>query len=320
MNRNRLLQVAKWVWTVLVFCGAAYYFAKHYSTLIGYLRSFSILSLVLSITFLVVGKYLLTFLSLWSIEGQDWHPTFSEMFKINSVTQLGKYLPGGIWHFVGRFGLYRAKGMTTTQSGRVMLVENFWLVLSAFCFGSLVGFFGLRKVLQNWLHFPSTFIFRGISFLFFILIWLLGMFLIQRYLKLNHTAIGWSFVRTIAVQASSWLFMGLGFWVILPFRWNWEFLGVSVGGFALSWVVGYLAVFAPSGLGVREVVLTVLLATFISSEEAAVYAVVARIIWIITEIGLGIFSELLFGNGRIKLTSINRPSAGSPKDENSKKE
>jgi hypothetical protein len=255
VNRNRLLVVAKWVWLVLVLGGVAYYFAKHYSSFIVNLRGLSFLSLVFSITFLVIGKILLTFLSLWSIEGQEWHPSFAEMFKINAVTQLGKYIPGGIWHFVGRFGYYRAKGMTTTQSGRAMLVENLWLVLSAFCFGSLVGFFGLRRVFQNWLNFPSSFIIRGILFLFFILVWFLGMFLIQRYLQPNLMATRWSFLRTFIVQASSWMFIGLSFWIILPIRWSWELLGASVGGFALSWVVGYVAVFAPGGLGVREVLL-----------------------------------------------------------------
>jgi uncharacterized membrane protein YbhN (UPF0104 family) len=320
VNRQRLLQIAKWTWLVLVFGGVIYYFAKHYTSVIAHLQNFSLISLVLSIVFLVVGKYLLTYLSLWSIEGQDWRPAFSQMFYINAVTQLAKYLPGGIWHFVGRFGLYRSKGMTTTQSGRTMLVENLWLVLSAFCFGCLVSFFGQSSVILNWLHLPSTPLIRGSLFLLFILVWFLGLFLIEHFVKLKCQAGAGNLVRLVLLQAAAWLFMGLGFWVILPNGWNWELIGASVGGFALSWVVGYLTIFAPSGLGVREVVLTALLAVYITPEGAAVYATVARLIWIITEIGLGVFSELVFGSGNLCSLLKNRPPAASEQKENQTEE
>jgi hypothetical protein len=311
VNRQRLLQIAKWIWLVLVFGGVIYYFAKHYTSIIAHLRDFSLLSLVLSLVFLVAGKYLLTYLSLWSIEGQDWQPTFTQMFYINAVTQLAKYLPGGIWHFVGRFGLYRTKGMTTTQSGRTMLVENLWLVLSAFCFGGLVSFLGQSSAILKWLHLSSTPVIRGGLFLLLILIWFLGLFLIEHFVKLKRQADVGNLVRSVLLQAASWLFMGLGFWVILPNRWNWELIGTSVGGFALSWVVGYLTIFAPSGLGVREVVLTALLAAYITPEGAVVYATVARLIWIITEIGLGVFSELVFGSGNLSSLLKNRSPAAS---------
>ncbi len=317
MNRQRLLQIAKWTWLVLVFGGVIYYFSKHYTSIIGYLRNFSLIALVLSIVFLVVGKYLLTYLSLWSIEGQDWHPTFTQMFYINAVTQLAKYLPGGIWHFVGRFGLYRAKGMTTTQSGRTMVVENSWLVLSAVCFGGLVSFLGQSNTILSWLHLPSTPAIRAGLFLLFMLIWLLGLFLIERFVKLKRRANVRNLARLFLVQAASWLFMGLGFWVILPQGWNWGLIGASIGGFALSWAVGYLTVFAPSGLGVREVALTALLAAYITPEGAAVYATVARLIWIITEIGLGVFSELVFGSGKLGALFKSRPPVSSEGNENS---
>jgi uncharacterized membrane protein YbhN (UPF0104 family) len=320
VNRQRLLQIAKWTWLVLVFGGVIYYFTKHYTSIMGYLRNFSLIDLVLSIVFLVAGKYLLTYLSLWSIEGQDWHPKFTQMFYINAVTQLAKYLPGGIWHFVGRFGLYRTKGMTTTQAGRTMVVENGWLVLSAICFGGLVSFLGQSNTILNWLHLPSTPPIRVGLFLLFMLIWFLGLFLIERFVKLKRQADIGNLARLFLVQAVSWLFMGLGFWVILPHGWNWELIGASIGGFALSWVVGYLTIFAPSGLGVREVVLTALLAAYVTSEGAAVYAAVARLIWIITEIGLGVFSELVFGSGNLSSLVKSRPSTTSEQKEDQTEE
>lgn len=299
MTKQRWLQIVKWVWLVLVFGGAVYYFSKHFTPILGSLRNLSLFSLVLSILFVVVGKYFLTYLSLWSIEGQDWKPTFSQMFYINAVTQLAKYLPGGIWHFVGRFGLYRNKGMTTLQSGRTMLVENLWLVLSAFCFGVMVGFTGRDLPFLDRLPIVNSSALRSGVFLLCLLLWIVGLLLIGRFVSLKRRESPGRLVGLLLVQAVTWLCLGLGFWVLLPDRWNRELIGVGVGSFALSWVAGYLTVFAPSGLGVREAVMTALLSAYMPSVEAAVYATVARLIWIVTEIGLGIFSEIVFGSGKL---------------------
>ncbi len=299
MNKKRWLQIVKWLWLVLVFGGAAYYFSKHYTPLLGLLRNLSPLSLVLSILFLVVGKYYLTYLSLWSIEGQDWKPTFAQMFYINAVTQLAKYLPGGIWHFVGRFGLYRNKGMTNVQSGRTMLVENLWLVLSAFCFGVIAIFAGGNSLIRSWLpSIPTPLLKFGVPLLC-LLLWILGLHLIERLVSLNHQNSPVKRARLLIVQAIIWVFIGLSFWVLLPDRWNGELFSVSMGSFALSWVAGYLTVFAPSGLGVREAAIAALLSAYLPSFEAAVYATVARLVWIVTEVGLGFFSEFFFGSNKL---------------------
>ena len=46
--------------------------------------------------------------------------------------------------------------------------------------------------------------------------------------------------------------------------------------FAGAYVLGYIAVLAPAGLGIREVSLAVLLSPIMSAEEALVLALLAR--------------------------------------------
>ena len=51
---------------------------------------------------------------------------------------------------------------------------------------------------------------------------------------------------------------------------------IALGGYALSWVAGYLAVFAPAGGGVREIVFTALLGTNSAHQAALTVALVSR--------------------------------------------
>ncbi len=62
------------------------------------------------------------------------------------------------------------------------------------------------------------------------------------------------------------------FGALPPVSWS-----AAVGGFAGAYFLGYAAVFAPAGVGVREGALAVLLAPWTGPAEAAVLAVIARL-------------------------------------------
>ncbi|MDM7972636.1 MAG: UPF0104 family protein, partial [candidate division Zixibacteria bacterium] len=60
-----------------------------------------------------------------------------------------------------------------------------------------------------------------------------------------------------------------------------------LGGYALSWVAGYVVIFAPGGIGVREFVLVALFASLLPTGQIAIYSVVHRLIYTFVEVGLG---------------------------------
>ena len=67
---------------------------------------------------------------------------------------------------------------------------------------------------------------------------------------------------------------------------------VAGGAFASAYVLGYVALFAPAGIGVREGVLAILLAPAVGAPQAAILAILARF-WITAAellplVGLGI--------------------------------
>ncbi len=72
-----------------------------------------------------------------------------------------------------------------------------------------------------------------------------------------------------------------------------------VGAFVVAWLVGFVSLITPGGLGVREGVLVALLHPLVDTADAAAMAVVARAWWTVVELGIaGIFVALGPGSSR----------------------
>ena len=63
--------------------------------------------------------------------------------------------------------------------------------------------------------------------------------------------------------------------------------------FALSWVIGFLTPWAPSGLGIREGLLYWLLQSFVTAPLAMVAAVATRLITILEDVFWAVLSLLI---------------------------
>jgi glycosyltransferase 2 family protein len=304
LNIKKALAASKWLWMTIVILGVAVYFSRNFYQYLGYIKNISIMQILLSAGLLIVGKLILTELSRQSVNSLNWKPTYSKMFHLYSITQLSKYLPGGIWHFVGRFGIYRVNGLDNREASQSMVVENIWLVSSAFLFGSIVYLINLDTLPM--IGMASNPQLNGLLILICFLVWITTNLLINHFLikqKFKFSDI----ILKIFIQSAVWLFIGLSFFILFPSQiMSVKTASVSIGGFSIGWALGYITIFAPSGIGVREAFITAALAAYMKPQEAAFYAAVSRVVWIITEIGLGIFSELVFGSG--KIANVFRPN------------
>lgn len=95
MSKN-LVNLLKWIWLAVVLAGAGWYFYSHFQEISGYLATLSIPRILLSAGLLLIGKALLSDITRLSLNKVDWVIPYKEAFSITSITQLGKYLPGGI--------------------------------------------------------------------------------------------------------------------------------------------------------------------------------------------------------------------------------
>jgi len=84
-------------------------------------------------------------------------------------------------------------------------------------------------------------------------------------------------------QLLAWLFFGLGSFIVIqtvhPLTNNLLMFSIPVA----AWIIGYLSLITPMGLGVREVVFITLLMPYMNIADATVITVFSRINMVIVE-------------------------------------
>ncbi|GAA5343130.1 MAG: lysylphosphatidylglycerol synthase transmembrane domain-containing protein [Anaerolineaceae bacterium] len=305
MDKKKIFSIFKWLWLVLVLAAAGYYFYRNWEQVINLISQISAWRIVLSLVLLIIGKMFLVLLVQYSVNSEDWHPKYIETLGIYGLSSLGKYIPGGIWQFVGRFGVYKVNGLSSKASTRAMILENIWLLGSAVAIGVIGVFLTRFDLIAGLLNLPNN---QWLAILFTILalgLWIVVLKIVHKTMR-RHTAENIPSIFVVAgVGLLLWTFIGGSFFVMFhdfPF----SAAPLFIGGYAVSWAVGYIAVFAPGGLGVREAALAFVFSNIASVEMIAVYAAMNRIIWVI--------AEVLFG--LVGMVQKQGMQANQPEDEN----
>ncbi|HEC35142.1 MAG TPA: flippase-like domain-containing protein [Anaerolineae bacterium] len=207
---------------------------------------------------------------------------WSQGIRLWTVAQTAKYVPGSIWNWVARIYLSGREGMSLRITTLSILLENVFLVLACLL---IVGVLGIPVdwfARLRWLILLPTLLI-GLLFIFWphLLTRIAG-----RLRRENHKppfSIG---SKEVLMTATLYLLnMLLGGLVWFPFvrifyRVPPSALPGLVGSVLFAFVVGYLAVFVPQGWGVREGLLSVLLAHYMPEPVAVVVAILSRV-WII---------------------------------------
>ena len=206
--------------------------------------------------------------------------------RIFLVGQLGKYLPGSVWAVVLQMELARRENV---PRGRAFTTSLAFIGLSLST-GLTVGLLGLPVLVSA--HHPDLW------WLLAALPVLLGASpppvltrLVNIVLRLSRKGplprpLSWSGVLSACSWlAGSWIFFGLHLWLLANALGAPGVGGLArcIGGFALAMAAGVLFIVAPSGTGVREIVIVAALAPVMSSAEALGIAVVSRALFIVAD-------------------------------------
>jgi hypothetical protein len=203
-------------------------------------------------------------------------------------TNLLKYLPGGVWHLVGRMGLLRQRGCSGRQALGAVLLEPLLMAIAALCLVPLGGFqaglglltpFSLLLLRPGWLN-P----------------------LLERLLRQKQSLVSpgeepaGANGSQLRLQGPPWQ----------PLLWEFPFLGLRFAGFAscvlcfsepvgpgwgvwlaafaLAWTAGLVVPGAPGGLGVFELVLLTRLRGQVPEPELLAVLVSYRLISVLAEL------------------------------------
>jgi hypothetical protein len=276
----------KWLWWGLVILFIGLFLYDNFAETRTVLGKLPLSVVTLSLAALISGKFLLVAIMHQALARHRVFFPMRRCFDIYNLTQLGKYIPGSIWQFVGRIGLYKEAGLPHAIIRDAILLETFWVVSSAFLIGVLLTGWSQHALILTlfdrvpwiiWLVLSAT-----------VLILLLVVLAGPWRTKLLGYASKFVFSpAALLITGCVWLMMGLAFWLtLLPFTSSsMEFLFV-VGLYALSYGIGFVVPFAPAGLGIREAVLVLGLMPTMPTETAIVLASLNRILYIVSEIFL----------------------------------
>jgi glycosyltransferase 2 family protein len=205
------------------------------------------------------------------------------------VGQLGKYVPGGIWPVVGRAEMARrggvpasaAYGSTLLSMAMAYLAATLTLAAAALVAGAgRVGEVAWQPVVAILplgvlaLH-PS------------VLAWGLGVFRRVTKREIALPIPTWPVSIGLLVRhVPAWIGVSVATWLVAS---TLDPGAVDVRNLvfatSLSWVVGFLAVGVPGGIGVREAVFVASATSLSSSGVAAAVAVVSRAVFVLVDLG-----------------------------------
>ena len=216
---------------------------------------------------------------------------FGDAARAWCLANLGRYVPGKIWSVTGLVVLAQRAGVRGSAAAA-----------SAVAFQALVLGTGVAVVAGATPHATS-----GLRLLvgvvvavasLGVLVWGPTARWVGRLMNADAplTALPLSaVVLSAGLMFLGWLTYGFAFWLFvrgllpeaqLP-------LAAAAGAFTLSYILGTLALFAPGGIGVRELVLVSLLTPSLGSGGALAVSVGSRVLLTVTEAGAALISLAL---------------------------
>ncbi|MFN2241961.1 MAG: lysylphosphatidylglycerol synthase domain-containing protein [Anaerolineae bacterium] len=265
---------------------------------------------------ILAGSYLLLALA-WLALVSNWRWIMGRMgallglgtsWRIWFLSNMVRYIPGNVWQFLGMVYLCRQEGVAAATTLASIVIYQVVSVASGFALAGVVylatgqlGADGRPPAAPTALPWPvPAWALAGLVILMIVVCypplmnWLLrqGFRLLRRepvQVPLTVHDVARFFVQRLGV----WVLQGLAFAVLVrsiyPVALA-ELPGIAAS-FVVSWVIGFLSLLTPSGLGVREAVQAGLLALFVPLPVAVAMAILSRIWLIVGEVaaaGIGL--------------------------------
>jgi uncharacterized membrane protein YbhN (UPF0104 family) len=214
--------------------------------------------------------------------------SYLKLFKVWFFTNLGKYLPGKVWQFLGMIYMLEKEGVPKKSSFSTGVLAQAFSVISGLFISVL--FLGATLYSQFFSANPGLmagFVVVSLAILVVLCypkilekIVNLGL----RILKKEKITLDIS-VKDVIIYllfySLSWLLFGLAFLIFVKAMTQADFnmYPTLTGAFAFSLNIGFLALFTPGGIGVREGILVFLLSSLFPLPVSTLISLLSRL-WI----------------------------------------
>lgn len=250
--------------------------------------------LLLVLSVLVVWAMYALLVATWRLLVERWggRLTLREAASIWTVSSLGKYVPGKVWAIAGMAVLAKRVGVPPwIATGAAVL--NQVLAIGAGAVVVAATGTSLLEARWPWLR-TAMWIVLGLVAVGVVV--LSSTDVVRKVLTAAGVEAGdtagppfSALARAGLANVVAWVGYGLALWLLargltevpLP-------IGLAIGAFAASYLIGFLALVAPAGLGVRESVFILMLDHAVGTPAAVALAVASRLLLTVTELGAAV--------------------------------
>ncbi len=222
--------------------------------------------------------------------------SYKKSMKIWGLSQLGKYIPGKVWTFLGMIYLCKTEKISAKKGAAAAVLMTLFDIVSAV----LLSIYILCYIAILYVKIPLVLIPLLMAFLLFLVfisihpkVWNFFLNLVLKILKRKTIKFKIAYpIKILFVYIIKWVIIGSSFYLFLisvytlPLNFkNWlTVLSIWV----ISWEIGFLSLLTPIGLGVREGMITLLLQILVNVPPpvGAIIAISSRL-W-------SLFVELFF--------------------------
>lgn len=284
---RQLKAALRLVWLISVVVFLVLFGVRNAESILEAGRQLPLFVLFASLILVVVAKMLLVVVMRSAAVKFAVDLSLSDAYCIYHQSQLGKYIPGSVWHFVGRASMLRDRGAPTSSIRDSIAAEHLWVLSSAVMFSMVF----LLSLIFPWSGEGSSQQFDELT----IPTWPLIVAVVA--VAVGAIGIGsrrrsrrWMTsllpdLRVIPLLVGVWFALGAALWITaLPFTSAGLAATQLISGYALAYLVGFLVPFAPAGLGIREAILVVIMAPYVGTEVAILLAAINRVLYFAVEL------------------------------------
>lgn len=294
--------IFKFIFICIAIALMGYYFYQNWSTVKDYQWQFDLTLAILSVfllwlsitSYIYVIRYI--FKKLIGVR-----INFFQIYRIINISNIGRYLPGKFMYILGYYMYLEEYGINKKQATISIIACEISSKGGALVLGLCYFLFSTR--FENYLPYMLVLLLICLILLHprilnYILNYLLIIFKKQPIkIDISYS----NMLVFLLMYIGVWLLHSLAFYVLVN-----SITPLNSIGFIrfstilpLCWVVGYIVLLAPGGLGVREGMLTLTLSEFLSPEIALTIAIIQRVWFILVE-GFNFLTSLLIKPERHK--------------------
>ena len=218
---------------------------------------------------------------------------FRSLLQCFYLPNLGKYTPGKVLFFAGRIELVCRLNINIhrTRAALLFLIETALLLF----FSLLLSIPSVIKMLGfNFDVLRAAYTIMGLAIVFMALKPAVFLKPINAVLVIFKKAVIssppsiYTMSQLLFIYLLVWVFYAVSGIAIVSVFCELSMEGAIVAGsaFVCAWLIGFISIMTPAGLGVREGILLLLLQPILPAHEAVLVAIIARLFWTLSEMSL----------------------------------